>query len=210
MYQNRPNRHPNLDYSKSGYYFLTIGVWEMEPVFGVNRFGEIQLNEFGLIAKNNWLSIPEHFPRIHLDEFIIMPDHIHGIIYIIPQPFIATDSVDYRPIVGDASVGDAYMRHLQMRQQQNGVPKQQFIKPTNMDNPNNPSNYQPERIQMYLSKTIQQYKSSVSREIRQIGKPKFRWQRSFYDHVIRDEMSLYRIRRYIQTNPIRHFVKAAA
>jgi len=79
-----------------------------------------------------------------------------------------------------------------------------------MDNPNNPSNYQPERIQMYLSKTIQQYKSSVSREIRQIEKPKFRWQRSFYDHVIRDEMSLYRIRRYIQTNPIRHFVKAAA
>ena len=172
VFVNRPNRCPNINYSRPGFYFLTICLWEFNPAFGRNDNGKILLNEFGRIAEKNWAEIPEHFPKIKLDEYIIMPDHIHGILEIQPDCF---------------PIGDADLRHLSGK----------------------PENYKPERMQMYLSKTIQQYKSSVSREIRKIGQNDFRWQRSFYDHVIRDSLSLFRIRNYIRYNPVRHFRKSA-
>ena len=91
-----------------------------------------------------------------LDEYIIMPNHVHGIVII--------DSDD---------VGNAYMRSLPY-----------------------------DRTKMKLSKIVQQYKAAVTRKINKTHN-EFNWQKSFYDHIIRNDKSLHRIRKYIHYNALK-------
>jgi len=75
-------RYSGLDYSLHGKYFVTICTKNKIKWFGTIINNEMQLSDIGSIASNCWCEIPEHFPFITLDEFIIMPDHMHGIIII--------------------------------------------------------------------------------------------------------------------------------
>jgi REP element-mobilizing transposase RayT len=73
---------PNWDYSWAGMYYVTIctGVWKL--YFGEIVNKEMILSELGIIATECWLKIPEHFRFVRLGEFLIMPNHIHGLIEI--------------------------------------------------------------------------------------------------------------------------------
>ena len=135
----------------------------------VNYFGEIdkdwmKMNHVGQIATDCWRDIPNHFDNTVLDEFIVMPNHIHGILVIKGNHFLTGDNQN----VGN---NDRYS----------------LRRPRNMQ---------------LLPKVISQYKSSVTRRLRKqfINHP-FRWQCSFYDHVIRNDESLDDIRAYIKNNP---------
>ncbi len=75
-------RYPGRDYSLPGIYFVTLCTGDKRKWFGTIINAEVQLSDIGSIAYKLWYEIPEHFPDITLDEFIIMPDHIHGIIII--------------------------------------------------------------------------------------------------------------------------------
>jgi hypothetical protein len=75
-------RLKNWDYSSVGFYFVTICTYQKRCYFGEIVEGGIRLSEIGKIAKKYWLEIPKHFKNTRLDEFIIMPNHIHGIIAI--------------------------------------------------------------------------------------------------------------------------------
>ena len=164
--KRKPNRLKGYDYNQQGYYYITICTKNR-----LNPFGEIinnimHLSQTGEIENKFWIAIPEHFKNIELDEFIIMPNHIHGII-----------------IVNNGDVGN------------NGV-----------GHPNHPiraisvDNY--DRTKMIVSKIIHGFKSSATREIRrQLNDFNFSWQKSYYDHIIRDENDLNRIREYISNNP---------
>ena len=81
-----PNRQsmrlPNYDYSQTGYYFLTLCTRNMDIWFGQIIDAKMHLSAIGLIARQCWMEIPIHYPCIRLDNFIIMPNHIHGIIVI--------------------------------------------------------------------------------------------------------------------------------
>ena len=81
-YRIETARLKNWDYGSSGYYFVTICVKNRECVFGNLDDNKMILSEIGKIAEKFWLEIPAHFPFVKLDEFIIMPNHIHGIIII--------------------------------------------------------------------------------------------------------------------------------
>ncbi len=81
-WHNIPLRYPGRDYSLPGKYFVTICTGDRRKWFGTIINAEMQLSDLGSIAYKLWYEIPEHFPNITLDEFIIMPDHIHGIIII--------------------------------------------------------------------------------------------------------------------------------
>jgi putative transposase len=127
----------NYNYSQNGYYFVTLCTQDKKYYFGDIINDQMQLSEIGMIAKQQWLSIPEHYKEnVTLDIFAIMPNHLHGIIII---------------------YNDQY--NIQKNS---------------------------------LSKIIQQYKA-----------PAFQWQRSFYDHIIRNEISCQKIREYIQNNPLK-------
>ena len=76
------NRIPQHDYSASGQYFITILTCNRRNIFGVIRNNIMHLNKYGHIVDTLWREIPLHFPKAELDEHIIMPNHIHGIINI--------------------------------------------------------------------------------------------------------------------------------
>lgn len=81
--QRKPNRMPQYDYSSSGCYFVTIVTKNKENYLGKITANKVELTNIGEIAQSCWRQIPEHFPGIRLDEFMIMPNHIHGIIVIL-------------------------------------------------------------------------------------------------------------------------------
>ena len=72
----------NWDYSSNGFYFLTICTKNRENLFGEIINNKMRLSEVGLIVRKYWLEIPRHFPFVKLDEFMVMPNHVHGIIII--------------------------------------------------------------------------------------------------------------------------------
>lgn len=75
-------RLKKYDYSDAGWYFVTICTQNMEYLFGNIINNEMNLNKFGKIVNQYWSNISNHFKNVELDEYQIMPNHIHGIIVI--------------------------------------------------------------------------------------------------------------------------------
>ena len=159
-HHRRSIRLKGYDYAQPGAYFVTIVTQDRACLFGAVADGEMELNNAGEIAKAAWNELPEGFPSLGLDAFVVMPNHIHGIIMVGAQ-FIA-------PTDGLGVTNQGVMNHA----------------PT-------------------LGNIIRAYKATSTRLIRQAGTPDFTWQRNNYEHVVRDEESLDRIRRYILDNPAR-------
>ena len=89
LHHRRSIRLPDYDYSKPGCYVVTICTHEKQRFFGEITEGKMILSEIGKYATDCWLEIPLHYPDTQLHEFVIMPDHLHGIIEILP-----TENVD--------------------------------------------------------------------------------------------------------------------
>ena len=82
MIKRKPNRLRDYDYSQEGYYFISICTRGRKEFFGDIREGKIDLNRFGESVNQCWYDLPRHYPNSSLDSFVIMPNHIHGIIVI--------------------------------------------------------------------------------------------------------------------------------
>lgn len=170
IHERKSNRCHGFHYSTPGYYFITICTKGRIHYFGNVGYShgntlQMNLNNIGIIAHNCFQNISGHFSEITVDEFVVMPNHVHGVLIV--RSNIEND------------IGNAYMRSLQTK-------------------------LQTERPKMIIPKVIQNYKAAVSRKIRQryYNHP-FAWQKSYYDHVIRSERSLYAIRNYIRWNPLK-------
>jgi putative transposase len=83
LHHRRSIRIKGYDYGQSGFYFITICTCKRERLFGKIRNGKMELNKWGNLVHNEWLKTAEIRPNIKLDAFVVMPDHIHGIIQII-------------------------------------------------------------------------------------------------------------------------------
>ncbi len=191
MVRNRnrkPNRLKGYDYSRGGAYFITICVCNRECLLGQIINGKMILSDIGQIANECWVQIPYHFSGVELGEYVIMPNHIHGIIIINQITENKTDCESRK-----YPVGNAYMRSLR------DVDNNHNNRCDNRNN--NPEIPEIDRTKMLIPKIIQQYKAAVSRHLNH--QPKFRWQKSYYDHIIRDQISFERINRYIVNNPIK-------
>ena len=81
-YRIRSIRLPDWDYKSDGAYFITICVKNRECVFGKIVNGKMVLSEIGEIVQRYWYEIPDHFDNVQLDEFVVMPNHFHGIVII--------------------------------------------------------------------------------------------------------------------------------
>ena len=82
LHLNRSNRKVSHDYSLRGLYFITSDIQNSEKILGEIKNGEIVLTEYGEIVKNELIKLPEYHKRIILDEWVIMPNHIHIIIIL--------------------------------------------------------------------------------------------------------------------------------
>jgi len=85
--RDRHHRHSirlrGYDYRSPGVYFVTLCTHQRQNLFGVVRDGVMQPNDFGRVVAALWSRIPEHDPRIRLDAFQVMPNHVHGLIEIV-------------------------------------------------------------------------------------------------------------------------------
>ena len=81
-YRIRSTRAPWWDYRNNAAYFVTICTQNREHYFGGITDGKIALSEIGQIAQKYWMEIPTHFPFVQLDAFVVMPNHVHGIIIV--------------------------------------------------------------------------------------------------------------------------------
>ena len=97
IHHRRSIRLPDYDYSGDGAYFVTLCAHERECLFGEAGDGRVVMNPHGRIVLEAWLDIPRHYPQVFLDEFVVMPNHMHGIIVInnpVGAQFIAPESAD--------------------------------------------------------------------------------------------------------------------
>ncbi len=81
-YRIPSNRLKNWDYSSPGYYFITICTRERIPYFGEIQNGDMRSFTLGKIAHHFWIEIPNHFQNAKIDNFVVMPNHVHGIVVI--------------------------------------------------------------------------------------------------------------------------------
>ena len=170
IHRRRSIRLKGYDYSQAGAYFVTVCAKDRECMFGDIVDGEMQVNDAGRIIQKCWDNICDHFPHVELDEFIVMPNHIHGITLIVGAPLVGA------PPFG-ASI-------------------------------NNTESRAGTRPAPTLGNIIGEFKSITTRQsidgINQKNWPPFNgklWQRNYYEHVIRDENDIDRIRQYIIENP---------
>jgi len=81
IHQRRSIRLKGYDYSQAGAYFITVCTYHRASLFGAIANGEMRLNELGEIAQAQWYQIPRRYVNIELDQFIVMPNHVHGILF---------------------------------------------------------------------------------------------------------------------------------
>lgn len=84
--RRRSVRLKGYDYTQPGAYFITINTYRRECLFGEVLDGEMRLNDYGRIVERTWHDLPNHVGNIWLDAFIVMPNHVHGIIVITEHP----------------------------------------------------------------------------------------------------------------------------
>jgi putative transposase len=196
------------DYGDDSAYFITICTAERKCFFGEIRNGKMILSPVGVIADLLWHQIPFHFPDWELDEFVVMPNHIHGVLIKTSDVGNDTDLGDGNPVDRvsekiddrDGQTGDAVQtgRAVQTSDAvQTGhalsLPSQE-LGPAKKYHPRlrNPG-------KNTLSTVIGSFKSAVTKNARRLGY-EFAWQTRFHDHVIRDAGAFGRITNYIANN----------
>ncbi len=177
-YRIPSTRAPFWNYGWNASYFVTICTYNPDCYFGDIVEGEIMLSDIGEIAEECWLKIPDHFPFVKLGAFIIMPNHVHGIIII--------DKHD------DELNGNGNENANVETQNFASLQQQPLFKPSPLNK------FGPQSKN--LPSIIRGFKIGVTKNARIINNS-FRWQTRYHDHIIRDDNSFNNIQEYINSNP---------
>lgn len=213
--QNLPNRRSirlkGYDYSQEGLYFITICCEDRICRFGKVVNGKMVLNETGKIAEACWVQIPQHFPNVVLHEYVIMPNHIHGIIQIVGAKNFSPDT-PHTPDTGTPEEKWAKDISPENKRAKDISPENKWqidISPEEK----RAKDFSPEEIrvknfspQSGTSKTVgsivRGFKIGVTKWVRQNTEIQKLWQRNYYENIIRNEQAYQNISRYIQNNPL--------
>ena len=191
MKRKKSLRLENYSYSNLGAYYITICSYKRINIFGEINKGLMHLNDLGKIIQDCWLQIPENYKDVKLDDFIIMPNHIHGIIWIVgaihespKEKRKIYESIESKPTIHESS------KENLITQQSNRVIRELPLRI--------------ERRKMLISKVIGKFKMNSSKSINIFNDKQGShvWQRGYYDHIIRNETDLNNTKMYIQTNPL--------
>lgn len=173
--KQKQHRLPGYDYSSAGEYFLTICTKDRQHFFGYIANGVMHLSDAGRIARDIMLMIPQQFENTILDEWVVMPNHVH-LILIINGSNRSKNLINGGDMINHVPTGNANKSVI----------------------PNNPM----ELPQDTIGKMMRWYKGRVSFDCGKL-EGSFTWQSRFHDHIIRDRRALENIRQYIRDNPRR-------
>ncbi len=200
-YRTSSTRLQKWDYGWNGLYFVTIKTKNGEYYFGNVGCGEMFLSAIGEIAWQFWSEIPSHFPFVKLDAFVVMPNHVHGII-IIEKPYVGKN---WKSINGCNSIPWDQSNYVCTVETQNFASLQHDTKqiPITTQITDNQSNQPKNKFgpqSENLPSIIRGFKSAVTINARKINAG-FAWQPRYYDIIIQDKKSYDNIRNYIIDNP---------
>ncbi len=186
QHHRRSIRLKGYDYSQAGAYFITIVTKDRACLFGNVVDGKMRLNDAGRMIQSVWCEIPAFYSGVDVDEFVVMPNHIHGIVVLVgaaprgrPGYPVAGDVTGQARGPGPTLTGDV------IGQAQGPAPTLSL----------------PDVVHRFKTLTTKRYADGV----KQCDRPSFPgrvWQRNYYEHIIRDEESLNRIREYVVNNPL--------
>jgi putative transposase len=176
-HNRRSIRLKGYDYTQPGAYFVTLCTVQREEIFGEVVNGEMRLNPLGEIVREEWMKTAEIRSNVelHADEFVIMPNHVHGIVWIVESTSVGAT----RGSNESASAGAT-----------------QRVAPTKGSRTLVPGS---------LGAILGQFKSITAKRINALRETSgvAVWQRNYYEHIIRNENELENIWDYIDTNPLR-------
>lgn len=104
IHHRRSIRLKDYDYTQVGAYFVTICAWQRECLFGEVAAGKMLLNNFGEMVHVDWNALINYYDRVVMDEFIVMPNHVHGIIVLVGAKFIAPLFRRGRSVIADKCI----------------------------------------------------------------------------------------------------------
>ena len=180
-------RLKNYNYSDNGWYFVTICAENREQIFGTIENNDMTLNDVGNMIDKWWQKMFEKYDDISIDKYIIMPNHIHGIINIVVGATPCS-----RPI--PCNRPPLYNHPI----------KNNTIKGENTVSPLQKTSNQYNGLGQYISWFKRMTTNKYIHQVKTDGWESFNkrlWQRNYYDHIIRNEKSLNKIREYISNNP---------
>jgi putative transposase len=197
-HQRRSIRLLGYDYALAGAYFVSIVTQDRACLFGEVVEGAMRLNAAGRMVRTVWDELPVFYPGVDIDAIVVMPNHIHGIIVLVGaaprgRPDIGSDGVpgsgQARPDAGpDAG------------QARGPAPTALSLGCTAISLRD---------TAMSLGDVVARFKTMTTKRyadgVKHLGWASFRgrlWHRNYYEHIIRDEPALDRIRRYIAENPL--------
>ena len=196
-HNRQSHRLADCDYSQPGAYFVTMNTQDRQPLFGEVVDGEMLLSSAGRIVQEVWRALETRYPRICLDAFVVMPDHVHGIIWIVEEPLngdvaTAPESGGGRAMPdgeGKLARGGARAIHESPQPGERDSPEPTRTK----------------RRRMLIPLAVGYFKMNTAKRINELrSMPGARvWQRDYYERVIRSEKHLYAVRRYIRDNTAR-------
>ncbi len=165
-------RLQSYDYRAAGAYFVTICSFQKEPILAGITAGEAQLTTLGNVVHECWNEIPQHFPNIELDMFVVMPNHLHAI-FMIHEPVGATHASP-----DDETTDKTRARHASPLQK-SGPPKRSIGAIVGS-------------FKSSCTKRINELRDTPGLPV---------WQRNYHERVIRNDEELHALRDYIRNNP---------
>lgn len=173
LHRNGTIRLSGYDYSRAGAYFVTTCTYGRANLFGKIVKNEMRLNVYGRMVQEVWNGLPGHYPHVALDAFVIMPNHIHGIV-VLTTPVGAGLKPAPTPKSAPTPKPASITNDCKTAPTRHGLPE-----------------------------IVRAFKTFSARQINELrhtpGTPV--WQRNYYEHIIRNNAALNRIRQYVKTNP---------
>jgi putative transposase len=167
-------RLKNYDYTSAGAYFVTLCTFQKQHLFGEIVDAEMVLNELGSIVHFEWKWTEVVRPTVDMDVYVVMPNHLHGIVVLGEDNPAKSTENDVQDDVGAHSCNFVCLQAAPLH-----------------------------RAKRSLGSFISQFKATTTKRINQLcdtkGAPV--WHPNYYEHVIRDEKDCNRIREYIEYNP---------
>lgn len=216
-HHRRSIRLPHHDYAQPGWYFVTICVQDRACLLGEVAADTVRLPEAGRIVARQWQNLPRHFPHVHPDAFVVMPNHVHAIIGIAEHPGAEhprtagpnrggePDGATEPDGVGAPLVG-ALPEAEPTRDRAGPRPA-----PTTGNQTSRRGNQTARHDAPYaLGDVVGSFKSLTTnayiRGVKAQGWPPFDrrlWQRNYWERIVRTDRELANVRRYIADNPLR-------
>ena len=163
------------DYTSNGAYFITICAQNHQHFFGTCKDGKLKMNSIGALVQGFWFEIPKHASNVFLGEFVVMPNHIHGIL-ILDKPKELDGNADNSAQTAYSDMSTSNKTHGEARHRNQGKNS--------------------------ISSIVGGFKSVCTKNIQlDFPQQKFEWQNLFWDNIIKNDQSFDEITRYIANNP---------